>query len=99
MLKPGGRLCLLEITSPRGAVARLLLKGYMRGVVPILARFVARHRSAPELMRYYWDTIEACAPPAQVVATLTASGFADAKRQPGGRGLSILSEYQAVKPA
>ena len=38
VLKPGGRLCLLEITSPQGAAARLMLKGYMRGVVPVLAR-------------------------------------------------------------
>jgi len=27
VLKPGGRLCVLEITSPQGAAARLMLKG------------------------------------------------------------------------
>src|SRR5271165_3942233 len=32
VLKPGGRLCLLEITCPTGRVAHALLKAYLRGV-------------------------------------------------------------------
>src|SRR5580698_1310810 len=31
VLKPGGRLCLLEITRPQGRVSHALLKIYMRG--------------------------------------------------------------------
>lgn len=30
VLRPGGRLTILEITRPRGRVAHTLLKGYMR---------------------------------------------------------------------
>ena len=36
VLIPGGRICLLEITRPRGRVPHALLKAYMRGVVPLL---------------------------------------------------------------
>src|SRR5262249_43536223 len=75
VLKPGGRLCLLEITRPAGAWSQALLKLYMRVMVPIAARLVARHRDTPELMRYYWDTIEACAPPLVIVSALQSAGF------------------------
>ena len=95
VLKPGGRLCLLEITRPDGACLRALLKTYMRGVIPLAARLVARHRDMPTLMRYYWDTIEACAPPPSIVAAITAAGFVDVRRH---LELGIFSEYRAVKP-
>jgi demethylmenaquinone methyltransferase / 2-methoxy-6-polyprenyl-1,4-benzoquinol methylase len=95
VLKPGGRVCLLEITAPRGAVPRVMLKAYMRGVVPILARFVARHRGTAELMRYYWDTIEACVPPKSILDALAAAGFVDVIRYVEH---GVFSEYRARKP-
>jgi demethylmenaquinone methyltransferase / 2-methoxy-6-polyprenyl-1,4-benzoquinol methylase len=95
VLKPGGRLCLLEITSPRSVFLRVLLKAYMRGLVPILARVVARDRSVPELMRYYWDTIEACVSPASIIDELAAAGFRDAIRYVEH---GVFSEYRARKP-
>lgn len=95
VLKPGGRLCLLEITSPRNGLSRALLKAYMRGIVPILARLVARHQSVPELMRYYWDTIEACVPPKSILDGLTATGFVDVVRYVEH---GVFSEYRARKP-
>ena len=96
VLKPGGRLCVLEITSPRGIFPRVLLKAYMRGVVPVLARVVARDRSVPELMRYYWDTIEACVPPASILDELAAAGFADVIHYVEH---GVFSEYRARKPS
>ncbi|NDP47459.1 MAG: class I SAM-dependent methyltransferase [Sulfuriferula multivorans] len=98
VLKPGGRLCLLEITKPEKAWSRLLLKSYMRGVVPVLARLVGSSAESAKLWRYYWDTIEACVPPSGVIDTLTAAGFSGAKRHIETRALSIFAEYQAVKP-
>jgi demethylmenaquinone methyltransferase/2-methoxy-6-polyprenyl-1,4-benzoquinol methylase len=95
VLKPGGRVCLLEITSPRGVFARFVLKAYMRGVIPSLARFVAHHHSAPELMRYYWDTIEACVPPESILNALTAAGFVEVIRYVEQ---GVFSEYRAVNP-
>ena len=44
VLKPGGRLCLLEITKPEHAWSQALLKAYMRGVVPVLARLIRLQR-------------------------------------------------------
>jgi demethylmenaquinone methyltransferase/2-methoxy-6-polyprenyl-1,4-benzoquinol methylase len=93
VLRPGGRLLLLEITVPEGRLARAALKGYLRGVVPWLSRVVARHPETPRLYRYYWDTIEACVPPGEVLAAIAAAGFAGADRVVQ---LGIFSEYRAI---
>ena len=96
VLRPGGRLVVLEITKPEGAIGTAVLKGYMRALVPLIARVVARQRHTSELWRYYWDTIEACIPPATVMATLRAAGFTDVQRY---TELGIFSEYTATKRA
>jgi demethylmenaquinone methyltransferase/2-methoxy-6-polyprenyl-1,4-benzoquinol methylase len=94
VLKPGGRICVLEITSPAGRARRTLLKAYMRGVVPVVARYIARHRDVPKLMRYYWDTIEACASPSVIMAAIGDAGFVDVRRTVT---LGVFSEYCARK--
>jgi len=96
VLRAGGRLCILEITRPESMWAHRLLKAYMRGVVPWLAARVGHHRDTPELMRYYWDTIEACVPPATVLELLRAAGFTGVERQVD---LGIFSAFRARKPA
>ncbi len=96
VLRPGGRLLILEISRPQGRIGNALLKAYMRTLVPVIARLVARERATSELWRYYWDTIEACIEPAQIVAALEAAGFESVRRH---AELGIFSEYTAVKPA
>jgi demethylmenaquinone methyltransferase/2-methoxy-6-polyprenyl-1,4-benzoquinol methylase len=49
----------------------------------------------PELMRYYWDTIEACVPPQAVIDGIQAAGFVEVSRH---IELGIFSEYRARKP-
>ncbi len=94
VLRPGGRLLVLEITRPQGALANRLLKAYMRAVVPLVARVVARRQQTAELWRYYWDTIEACIPPEAVMGALREAGFAQVRRH---LELGIFSEYTAIK--
>jgi len=79
VLKPGGGLLVLEITRPEGRLATALLRTYLRSIVPLVAGLIGRSRHTPTLYRYYWDTIEACVTPAQVMATLAASGFGSVK--------------------
>ena len=92
VLRPGGRLLVLEISKPEGTLATQMLKLYMHGMVPLMARLLAREPSTPMLWRYYWDTIEACAPPAAVMRTLAGVGLVDVKREVA---LGIFSEYTA----
>ncbi len=95
VLKPGGRLCILEITRPENRLLEFLLKGYMRGVVPALAHFTSKKTDTPQMWSYYWDTIAACAPPESVMHTLGSSGFGDIDRH---LELKIFSEYRARRP-
>jgi demethylmenaquinone methyltransferase/2-methoxy-6-polyprenyl-1,4-benzoquinol methylase len=94
VLKPGGRLCLLEITCPEKSWQKKLLAAYMRGVVPTLAKFTTRSRDTSLLWQYYWDTIEACAKPVDVMKTLENAGFENVDRYVE---LGIFSEYRATK--
>ena len=94
VLKPGGRLCILEITQAQSGLGRWLLKSYMRGVIPLLTRFVSKQKDTATLWRYYWDTIEACVPPERVMATLSATGLTQVDRH---LEVGIFSEYHAVK--
>ena len=94
VLRPGGRLVILEITKPRSALGTAALKTYMRSVVPVIALVAARGRTTPQLWRYYWDTIEACIAPETVLQALRHAGFVDVKQR---LELGIFSEYTASK--
>lgn len=95
VLKPGGKVCILEITPPKGKIAGALIKWYFRNIVPGLAKLVSKDKDTAQLWRYYWDTIEACAAPENVMATLSAAGFVNVKRHVD---IGICSVYLADKP-
>jgi demethylmenaquinone methyltransferase/2-methoxy-6-polyprenyl-1,4-benzoquinol methylase len=95
VLKPGGRICMMEITRPEGRVPRALLKAYMRGIVPFLAGILGENPDSPKLMRYYWDTIDACAAPDEILGAIREAGFVEDYRYVE---LGIFSEYCARKP-
>lgn len=95
VLKPGGSVCILEITPPKGKIAFVLTKWYIKYIVPIFARLLAKDKGTSQLWRYYWDTIEACAAPVRVMNTLTASGFINVRRHVD---IGICSVYLADKP-
>jgi demethylmenaquinone methyltransferase / 2-methoxy-6-polyprenyl-1,4-benzoquinol methylase len=96
VLKPGGRLCLLELTRPERGRARALLRLYLRGVIPLAARLLNWRGDTPELMRYYWDTIEACASPDFIQDAIRGAGFIDVHRHVE---LGVFSEYCAIRGA
>jgi demethylmenaquinone methyltransferase/2-methoxy-6-polyprenyl-1,4-benzoquinol methylase len=95
VLTPGGRLLILEISRARWRPIRWLLRGYFTRVLPLAVTGPGRGAGARLLMRYYWDTIEACVPPETILAVLARSGFAGVERRVLG---GCLSEYVAVKP-
>ncbi len=95
VLKPGGKVCIMEITTPPGKIGTALLKGYCKYVVPALAKLIAKDKDTAQLWRYYWDTIEACAAPEKVMATLESAGFVNVRRN---RDLGMFTTYLADKP-
>jgi demethylmenaquinone methyltransferase / 2-methoxy-6-polyprenyl-1,4-benzoquinol methylase len=95
VLKPSGKILLLEITKPEGKIATAFLKFYLKIIIPNIAKIFRRSADSKVLMRYYWDTIEQCVPPATIVAALKATGLAQSQR---AVVLSIFSEYTGIKP-
>lgn len=97
VLRPGGRICVMEISAPTSRPGKALLRLYLRGFVPLLASLVGRKKNTGRLWRYYWDTIESCVPPAQVAAALRAAGFTDVRIHHDVPGMAIFSEFQGTK--
>jgi demethylmenaquinone methyltransferase/2-methoxy-6-polyprenyl-1,4-benzoquinol methylase len=92
VLKPGGRMLLLEISRPESRAGRAVARLYFKRLVPLIARVVTHNADGVRLMRYYWDTIESCVPPGTIVAALRQAGFSDVERQ---IVQGIFSEYRA----
>jgi demethylmenaquinone methyltransferase/2-methoxy-6-polyprenyl-1,4-benzoquinol methylase len=95
VLKPGGRVLLLEITRPPSALARGLVRLYLKQVVPLIMWVTTRRAAPARLMRYYWDTIAECVPPETILAVMRSSGFVDVERKVSG---GMFSEYVGSKP-
>jgi demethylmenaquinone methyltransferase/2-methoxy-6-polyprenyl-1,4-benzoquinol methylase len=96
VLKPGGRLLLLEITRPASTLGLTLARFYFGTVVPLVTRIGTGSANAAELMRFYWETIAQCVPPETVLASLERAGFAAPDRVVVH---GIFSEYSAARGA
>ncbi len=94
VLKPGGVVLLLEITPPKSRWPRLLLKYYLKHLIPAATRLFTRNRHAQVLMTYYWETIEQCVPPETILQALVEAGFDHVDRFVS---LGVFSEYTATK--
>ena len=76
VLRPdGGTLVLMEIGRPDSRLGAALVKLYLGRLVPGLSRLAGSGRHAARLMRYYWDTIALCVPPATILEALRRAGF------------------------
>lgn len=96
VLKPGGTLLILEISSPRSKIQFAITKFYMKRVVPFITRIGTKNNHAHTLMSYFWDTIENCVPPDQIVEAMKSVGFNSASMNEIGGG--VIRDYHAVKP-
>ena len=69
--------------------------GLEAAVSALAARLSGSATHTPRIWRYYWDSIEACAPPASILQTLRAAGLENVDRHVE---LGTFSEYRARKP-
>jgi demethylmenaquinone methyltransferase/2-methoxy-6-polyprenyl-1,4-benzoquinol methylase len=93
VLRPGGRIVLLELVRPVGSPLRYgALRFYMKSVVPLLAQLGPGGPDARALMEYYWETIDACVSPDVVLDSLRCAGFEDVQQK---LTWGIFSEYLA----
>ncbi|MEM9296059.1 MAG: class I SAM-dependent methyltransferase, partial [Planctomycetota bacterium] len=95
VLKPGGRVCLMEIAQPRFWLTRQIVKGYVRYLVPAIARLAGEKPGVAKLWRYYWDTIQTCIDTEAILQALRDAGFEDVRVS---KTFGIFREYLGRKP-
>ena len=94
VLRPGGKLLILEITAPESRLARAFLGVYMGKFAPAVIGAYTRNAKTKELFRYYWETTRDCVRPQVILDAIRAAGFEDPQRHVE---LGIFSEYSGVK--
>lgn len=94
VLKPGGSLFVVEITSPASAIYYSILKIYLKYFVPTITRLTTKNQYAQTMMSYYWDTIDQCVAPEIIMTTMERAGLVQVMRH---SVLGIFSEYSALK--
>lgn len=95
VLRPGGRLLILEIMRPQSRLAFAIIRFYLGRFLPVVTRLVTRKAEAGKLLAFYWATIVECVPPQTIVAALKSSGFTEVERR---ETASMLSDYSATRP-
>lgn len=94
IVRPGGKLLIMDITKPEGRVGQRFVRFYFRDFMPRFTRLVTGSRQATYLMEYYWETLDGMVDPALVLEALIASGWASPARHVE---VGIFSEYTAER--
>jgi demethylmenaquinone methyltransferase/2-methoxy-6-polyprenyl-1,4-benzoquinol methylase len=92
ILRPGGRLAILEFGEPRIPGIRTLYSWYFRYLLPLVGRTVSRHRSA---YSYLPASVGHFPPPAEFSRLIGAAGFSQVQAVPLTFGIVYL--YTAMR--
>ncbi|MCI0584932.1 MAG: ubiquinone/menaquinone biosynthesis methyltransferase, partial [Chloroflexi bacterium] len=87
ILEPGGRLVVLEFTTPPGALFRRVYHLYFHHVLPIAGGMIAGDRSAA---RYLPESVSEFPDGASLAALVRDAGFADVRFGYLTRGIAAL---------
>ena len=94
VLKPGGRLAILEFGEPRVPMIRAIYLWYFQRVLPLIGRLLSQHTEA---YAYLPASVSAFLSPDALAALLRASGFSEVRVDRLTYGVVYL--YAGRKPA
>lgn len=86
LVRPGGRVAVLELTEPRRGLLARLARLHIHRVVPAVGALVAGGGEAGEAYRYLERSIAAFPPPADFAELMRHSGLANLEVTPLGFG-------------
>jgi demethylmenaquinone methyltransferase/2-methoxy-6-polyprenyl-1,4-benzoquinol methylase len=87
VLKPGGRVAVLEFSLPKNPLIKQLNFVYLRGVVPFVGRLLSGH---PFAYRYLNETIETFPYGQNFCALMEDAGFKKARQKPLSFGIATI---------
>jgi demethylmenaquinone methyltransferase/2-methoxy-6-polyprenyl-1,4-benzoquinol methylase len=93
VLKPGGKLLVLEFAPPTRSMWGLAFRWYLRWIIPALGELVSRARGA---YRYLFSSVVAFHTPEEMVAMLEGAELVDLNYRPLSGGITSL--YSGRKP-
>ena len=93
VLRPGGRLVVLEFSLPRSAIVRSVYLWYFRNVLPLIGRLISNH---PTAYTYLPDSVQTFASPEAFSNELRSAGFGTVRATPLTFGVVYM--FVAVKP-
>lgn len=92
VLKPGGKLVVLDFSLPRGKLTRGIYRFYLHTVLPILAGIITGRREA---YRYLGGSIEAFPSGQEMCDLIEIAGFCETRQKPLFPGVATI--YSAIK--
>ena len=93
MLRPGGMLCVIELSTPVSPLVKPFYDIYARGIIPLMGRVVSSDRRA---YSYLPESIAAVPQGDDMLALMRGAGFTDASFL--RLTLGVCTIYTAVRP-
>jgi demethylmenaquinone methyltransferase / 2-methoxy-6-polyprenyl-1,4-benzoquinol methylase len=76
VVRPGGRLVILEFMTPHWQPFRAVYLAYFRRILPLVGRLISRHGNA---YSYLPESVLQFPEPAELARRMEAAGFADVR--------------------
>lgn len=92
VLKPGGMVCIVELSTPANVLVKPFYKLYTRGIIPLVGRMVSKDTRA---YSYLPESIAAVPQRGAMCDLMTAAGFRDAGFRSLTFGVCII--YTAIR--
>ncbi len=89
VLRPGGKVFILEFSMPRKRIIRACYRFYFGGLLPVIGRIVSRH---PDAYRYLPDSVDRFPNGDSLLKHMQNAGFSRTSHQPLSCGIASLYE-------